>query len=403
MYTSGRSCGLGCLLVFAAQAQSLVAQDTVREPTQQPPPVLLQDFRPRSMLRVAETPLDGSKFPAIDVHTHFGFRLRGSTDQLDQYVQVMDANRIALSISLDAKLGDAIDEHLSFLNKKYEDRFAVFAYLDFQGAGQPGDWTTWSCNQPDFPRRCAEELRRATKQGIVGLKFFKQFGLEYRNPDGSLIKIDDPRFDPIWEVCGELGLPVLIHTADPAAFFLPIDATNERYEELLRHPEWSFYGKDFPARELLLDALNRVIAKFPQTTFIGAHVANNAEDLSAVGRWLDQYPNFYLDTASRIGELGRQPNSTRAFFLKYSDRILFGTDGPWPAQRLSYYWRFFETADDYFPYSEKDFPPQGFWRISGLNLPDEVLRKIYFENICRLVPRLADKYSRAAATLSREK
>jgi predicted TIM-barrel fold metal-dependent hydrolase len=349
------------------------------------------------MLSVKATELTSARFPAIDVHTHFGQRLKGSAEQLDQYVRVMTDNQIAVSVSLDATLGKSLDEHQRFLRDKYPNRFAVFVNLDFQGSGRPGDWGSWACNQAGFARQVSEQLRAAHREGACGVKFFKQFGLEYRNADGSLIRVDDPRWDPIWQACGELGLPVLIHTADPQAFFLPIDAHNERYEELLRHPEWSFHGRDFPSFDDLLAALNRVIERHPQTIFVGAHVANNAEDLATVGDWLNRYPNLYLDTASRIAELGRQPNTARDFCLKYADRILFGTDGPWPAERLGYYWRFFETRDDYFPYSEKEFPPQGLWRICGLDLPDDVLRRIYHENACRLIPGLADRYRQTVA------
>ncbi len=393
-----------CALALGAIAlPPLNASQEKPTETQTPPPVLLQDFRPRSMLRVPATDLTYCKFPAIDVHTHFGLRLHGSTEQLEQYLQVMDENHIALSVSMDATLGKTLDDHQRFLCDHYPDRFAIFVHLDWQGDGKIGDWASWACQRPDFARRVAEQLREAKLHGACGVKFFKQFGLEYRNTDGSLIKIDDPRWDPIWKTCGELGLPVLIHTADPAAFFLPIDANNERYEELLRHPEWSFHGKDFPSFDDLLAALNRVVEKFPKTTFIGAHVASNAEDLSSVSRWLDRNPNLYLDTASRIAELGRQPNTAKEFFIKYQDRILFGTDGPWPAQRLHSYWRFFETRDDYFPYSEKEFPPQGLWQIYGIELPDDVLKKIYFKNACRLIPGLSEKYERAVTTLPASK
>ncbi len=386
------------ILAFSSTLRLYSSQEKPTETSTQPP-VLLQDFRPHSMLRVPITVLTHCKFPAIDIHTHFVQRLHGSTEQRDQYVRVMDDNQIAISVSMDATLGKSLDEHQRFLCKEHPERFAIFVNIDWQGTGKLGDWTSWDCNRPDFARRVAEQLRTAKQQGACGVKFFKQFGLEYRNSDGSLIRIDDPRWDPIWEACGELRLPVLIHSADPAAFFLPIDANNERYEELLRHPEWSFYGKDFPSFDELLAALNRVVAKFPKTIFIGAHVASNAEDLETVSQWLDHNPNLYLDTASRISELGRQPNTARNFFMKYQDRILFGTDGPWPDQRLSCYWRFFETRDDYFPYSEKEFPPQGLWQIYGIELPDEVLKKIYFENACRLISGMSEKYERAAATL----
>jgi predicted TIM-barrel fold metal-dependent hydrolase len=160
---------------------------------------------------------------------------------------------------------------------------------------------------------------------------------------------------------------------------------------LARHPEWSFYGDPFPTREALLSARNRVIARHPQTTFIGAHMANNPEDLAQVGRWLDQYPNLFADIASRIGELGRQPYTARKFFEKYQDRLLFGTDGPWPEARVRLYWRFLETSDEYFPYSEKPFPPQGFWRIYGIGLPDEVLEKVYYKNAARIVPGVKER------------
>ena len=231
----------------------------------------------------------------------------------------------------------------------------------------------------------------ASAEGVSGLKVFKQFGLEYKNPDGSLIKIDDPRWDPIWQACGDAGIPVIIHTSDPAAFFEPIDAKNERYEELMRHPDWSFYGDQFPSRMELLNARNNVIARHPNTQFIGAHIANHAEDLSVVAKWLDEYPNLWIEPASRISELGRQPFTAREFLVRYANRLLFGTDGPWPEQRLRLYWQFFETHDEYIAYSEKSPPPQGFWNIYGVDLPDDVLRKMYYENASKLIPGVAER------------
>jgi predicted TIM-barrel fold metal-dependent hydrolase len=328
----------------------------------------------------------------IDIHGHFGRRLNGDRAVLSDYVQIMDRNNIALSVSLDAVLGDE-ESHFEFLQPD-SDRFIVFAHIDFVGTAKDTDSKHHACNQPDFVHKTVLLLEDAKKKGVVGLKFFKNFGLDLRNPDGSLIRIDDVRFDPIWQKCGELDLPVLIHTADPAAFFEPFDSQNERYEELLRHPDWSFYGPGFPSREELLTARNRVIARHPQTLFIGAHVANSAEDLATVSQWLDSYPNLYVEIASRIGELGRQPYTARKFGLKYQDRILFGTDGPWPESRLAYYWRFLETWDEYFPYSEKRPPPQGLWHIYGLGLPAEVLKKIYFENALIILPAIKEKYRR---------
>jgi len=351
----------------------------------------LDQFRPRAMLKVPAHELHRAKFPVVDVHNHLRYKLQNTAEQLDQLVAKMDRNHIAVAVSLDGRIGDELDEHLKFIWTKYKDRFVVYANIDWQGDGKADDPATWDCNRPDFARRVARQLAQAKEQGASGLKLFKRFGLGIRNADGSLVRIDDRRFDPIWEACGRLGLVVIMHTADPAAFFQPIDADNERWEELHRHPEWSFYGPQWPKRAELHAARNRVIARHRGTTFIAAHMANDAEDLAEVARWLDAYPNMYVEIASRISELGRQPYTARKFFLKYSDRILFGTDGPWPEERLSYYWRVLETYDEYFPYSEKPFPPQGLWRIYGLGLPDDVLRRVYHENAARLIPGVEER------------
>ena len=362
----------------------------------------LQNFRPRSMLQVPETRLERAKLPVVDVHTHFRIRTHQSPDALDEFVRVMDRNGVALCVSLDGGLDDRFDEHAKYLWTKYPDRFVIFANIDWQGAGKADDPASWDCQRPDFARRMAASLADAKKRGASGLKIFKQFGLTYKNPDGSLLKIDDERWDPIWKACGELKLPVLIHVADPAAFFLPIDATNERWEELHRHPDWSFYGPQFPKREELLAAFERVVKRHPHTTFISAHVGNNAEDLAQVAKALDEHPNLYVEIASRISELGRQPYSARKFLIKYSDRVLFGTDGPWPETRLRLYWRFMETFDENFPYSEKTPPPQGLWNIYGVGLPDEVLQKIYNENAAQIVPGVREKLANQKAKAQKQ-
>lgn len=388
------------LTIVLAAAPPLAAQQQEPAPPldgQDGRPLSLSEFRPRAMLKVKQTHLTHAKFPAVDVHTHFRYRLRHSAEQLDDFVKVMDRNNIALCVSLDGRLGDDFDQHARYLWTRYPNRFLIFANIDWQGDGAPDRPETWACQRPDFARRMALELAEVKKKGASGLKLFKQFGLGYKDADGSLLKIDDPRWDPIWQACGELGLPVIIHTADPAAFFEPIDRTNERWEELARNPNWSFYGDEFPSREELLAARNRVIARHPGTTFIGAHFANNPEDLATVAKWLDEYPNLVIEPSSRIAELGRQPYTAREFFLKYQDRILFGTDGPWPEQRLHYYWRFLETFDEYFPYSEKIPPPQGLWQIYGIGLPDEVLRKIYHENAVRVVPGVKQRLEALSA------
>jgi predicted TIM-barrel fold metal-dependent hydrolase len=360
-----------------------------REPT-----LPLHEFRPQSMLHVPSSAPNRAQFPVVDMHTHFRVRLHGSNEALDQFVQVMDRQGIAICISLDAALGDNVQEHRDELWRRYPDRFLFFVHPDWKGSGAADDPSTWDCHRPDFSRRVVRLLSEARAAGASGLKLFKQFGLGYRNPDGGLVRIDDPRWDPIWEACGELQLPVLMHVADPAAFFLPIDARNERFEELSRRPEWSFYGDDFPAQQELLRAWLQVVARHPRTIFIGAHLGNHGEDLGQLADWLDQHPNLFVEIASRISELGRQPYTARRFLVEYADRLLFGTDGPWPEERIMLYWRFLETLDEYFPYSEKPFPPQGFWNIYGVGLPDDVLRKIYWQNAARLIPGVAERLRR---------
>lgn len=360
------------------------------------PDLPLRNFFPIPKLKGNFTDLKQAKFPVVDVHSHFYIRLRHDPTQLDGFVELMDRNNIQVSVSLDGRLGDRLQEHMKYLWTKYKDRFVIYANINWIGNGSRGDPSSWACHQSDFARQTVFALEEAKRAGISGVKVFKMFGLGYRNPDGSLVEIDDARFDPIWETCGRLGLPVIIHTADPSAFFDPISPENERFEELSRHPDWSFHGDRFPSRAELHAARNRMFAKHPGTTFIAAHFGNDAEDLRETAKMLDDHPNVVVEFASRISELGRQPYSARDFFLKYQDRILFGTDGPWPEQRYRYYWRFLETKDEYFPYSDKPFPPQGFWRICGIYLPDEVLKKIYFQNAADLIPGVRQRLNAAA-------
>ncbi|MEQ1825047.1 MAG: amidohydrolase family protein [Pirellula sp.] len=359
------------------------------------------DRTAKPQLVVASTDIQRAASPVVDVHTHFYVKGKHDADLLDRYVEMMDRNNVAVSVSLDGTLFSRLDEHGEFLWRKYLDRFVVFGNIDFQGNGVADRPESWACNQPEFVRRIVEKLKEAKGQErIAGLKFFKDFGLQYRNSDGTLIAIDDARWDPIWSICGELGIPVIMHTADPSAFFEPITPANERYGELNVHPEWSFADARFPDRSTLHQARNRVIARHRQTTFIAAHFANDAEDLSELSGWLEEYPNMMIEFASRINELGRQPYTARRFFERFQDRILFGTDGPWPETRVRLYWRFLETFDEYFPYSEKVPPPQGNWRIYGIGLQASVLEKIYFKNAARIIPgvetRLA-KYWKASS------
>jgi predicted TIM-barrel fold metal-dependent hydrolase len=352
----------------------------------------LDQFRPRSMLQAPQRLVDHAKLPVVDVHTHPRIRLHDAPQEIDQFVALMDQQNIAVCVSLDGRMGAQLEEHKAHLWTKYESRFVIFANIDWRGDGREEDPASWDCQRPDFAHRTTLALAEAKKAGASGLKVFKGLGLEYRNSDNSLLRADDARWDPIWDACGKLGLPVLIHTGDPAAFFLPVDATNERGEELRRHPDWSFHRPGYPTHAELLEQFEHIVARHPGTTFIGAHVAGSAEDLARLGGWLDQYPNLYFDIAARIAELGRQPRTARKFLIRYADRALFGTDGPREPERLRHHWRFLETDDEYFPYAENPFPPQGFWRIYGIELPDDVLAKIYFGNAVRLIPGVKERY-----------
>jgi len=385
-------------LAFMPTIQTIRADD----PASSNRPVAVSDFTPHPQVKLTRTGIERAKFSVVDVHCHFYNRLKHDPESLRLYLEAMDRNNIAISISLDGTLGPRLDTHLAYLQSASKDRFVVFANIDWEGRDETSDVSKEdnpstspsflpAFEKPDFAQTTIEQLRLAKSKGVSGLKIFKQLGLTYRHADGTFVAIDDLRWDPIWEACGRLGFPVIMHTADPNAFFQPIDATNERYEELSRRPQWSFYNRGTPTRSQLHEARNRVIARHPQTTFIAAHFGNDAEDLEETAAWLDKYPNLVVEFASRISELGRQPRAAREFFERFQDRIFFGTDGPFPEERLRAYWRFLETPDEYFPYSEKSPPPQGLWNISGIQLPDEILRKVYYENASRIIPNVREK------------
>jgi predicted TIM-barrel fold metal-dependent hydrolase len=363
-----------------------------RQPEQTPKATLsLSDFEPKSMLVVPETKVERAKFPGIDVHTHVYSHRRGTgrqqipPAQVDEIVRWMDELNMQTLINSTGGYGENLKRTIDELVNRHPGRLLAMTEPAWDRIGEPG-YPTWQ----------AEEIQRAKKAGAVGIKILKSLGLNLREQGGSgpLVKVDDPRFNPMWEAAGELNMPVAIHTADPDAFFTTIDRFNERWEELGNHPDWSFYGKDYPKKPELLAARNRVIEKHPKTKFIGYHVANHPENLAEVSAWLDRYPNLYVETGARLGELGRQPVSARKFFLKYADRILFGTDATpngvsTPQQDLKpamyrCYFRFFETLDEYFDYSPAATPPQGRWRIYGIGLPDDVLKKVYHDNAAKL-------------------
>jgi predicted TIM-barrel fold metal-dependent hydrolase len=360
-------------------------------------PLQLADFQPRSMLHVPETKVPRSRFPVIDIHTHLS--VTAKTDNgvgigevmkyfapVEALLPLMDRKNIHVMVNLTGGAGKGLDEAIRKFQQPYPERFLTFT--------EP--W--WErTNQPGYSQFQADEIVRAHQAGARGLKILKTLGLYLREgiSKGALVKIDDRRFDAMWETCGSLGMPVAIHVSDPEAFFLPTDRFNERFEELNNHPDWSFYGRDFPSNAELLEARNRVLARHPKTQFIVLHVGNDAENLPYVGECMDRFPNMHVELGARIGELGRQPRMARKFFERYQDRILFGTDAvpqgtDTPQQVFNdelyeIYYRFLETEDEYFDYAPAPVPPQGRWRIYGLGLPDGILKKVYYENAAQLL------------------
>jgi lysophospholipase L1-like esterase len=380
------------LVVFTAASRAIVA---LGDDPAAPRRIYLDEYLPESSLKTQLHPPRRAKFPCVNVHFHPG-KLNAS--QVDEAVAVMDEANVAVSVSLDGHASSKFAEHSHALLDRHPNRFVVFVRMDYVGDGQTDDPKSWDVTKPDFGVRMADRLTEAVRQGASGLKLLKSLGLTIRDADGKLIAPDDPRFDPVWQRAGELGIPVIWHCADPVAFFRPIDERNERHEELSRQLDWSFHGGDFPKHQDLIDARNRVIERHPSTTFICAHFADVPEDLEKLGGYLDRSPNMFVEFGARISELGRQPFTARAFFLKYPDRILFGTDGVPPATELVPHFQMLETRDEYFPYEDDPFPPQGSWRIYGLDLPDDVLRQVYFENAARIIPGVKsalEKYGEA--------
>jgi len=358
----------------------------------------LARFEPRSMLHVATTRVERPRFPVIDLHTHLswsatvrsgvatGERMRYFAEPQD-LLPVMDRKNVRTLLNLTGGSGAGLEETIRRFDSAAPGRFLTLTEPSY------GDWL-----DPRYPQLQADAIEHARRAGARGLKVLKTLGLYLREriDSGALVSIDDRRFDPMWEACAANNLPVFIHTSDPEAFFLPADRTNERYEELRRHPDWSFHGGDFPGNAELLEARDRVIARHPRTTFVLLHVSN-AENLAGVSACLDRFANAHVDIAARINELGRQPRSARRFFERYQDRVFFGTDAiPPPAgdetpQQVfgdalyEIYYRFLETEDEYFDYAPAATPPQGRWAIYGLGLNDAILEKVYNGNASRLL------------------
>ncbi|HEY6567885.1 MAG TPA: amidohydrolase family protein [Actinomycetota bacterium] len=341
----------------------------------------LASYRPRSSLRTASTPVDRTRFPAVDAHNHLGRWLTDdwAAPDVGALLDLMDRCNLAAIVNLDGRWGAELEANLDRYDRAHPGRFATFAQLDWRA-------TTESA----FGERLADQVRRQADTGARGLKVWKDLGLHLTDDEGVRLAPDDLRLAPVWEAAADVALPVLIHTGDPLAFFEPLDERNERLEELTQHPEWWFGDRArFPGFDDLLVSFERLVAQHPRTTFIGAHVAGAAEDLAWVDRMLTTYANLHVDIAARIAELGRQPRAARALIEGHPTRVLFGTDEFPPMQETyAIHVRFLETADEHFAYSLDDPPPQGRWAISGLALSDELLSGVYRDNAARLIPGL---------------
>ncbi len=315
----------------------------------------------------------------IDAHNHLGEAFGGGWDNkpLNELLDLLDEAGIKKYVDLDGGWGeDILQRHLDHFKAGAPERFRIFGGVD---------WSRWKELQDAFPDWAANRLREQRARGAEGLKIWKPFGLQVRDHHDQLVTVDDDRLAPLWEMAGELRLPVVIHVADPVAFFDPIDETNERWEELGNHPDWAFTSPPFPPFRQILDSLFNLVKRHPNTTFIGAHVGCYAENLRWVGEMLESCPNYFIDISARLGELGRQPYTARKFLIQYQDRILFGSDmGPDPREYRLYY-RFLETDDEYFNYNSSEVPAQGRWNVHGIYLPDDVLKKIYRENALKIL------------------
>lgn len=339
----------------------------------------LSDFKPISQLVTKVTQITKPRFPVIDAHNHLSLPGFGGWDKrpVSELLDILDEFGVEVYIDLDGGWGeDILETHLDHFKAAAPDRFVVYGGVN---------WSKWSEHGDRFGQWAADRLRQQATRGAEGLKIWKPLGLEVKDQHGKLVAVDDPRLDSLWAMAGELGLPVTIHIADPIAFFDPVDNRNERWEELHAHPDWQFPSPPFPTFISILTAFANIVERHPQTTFIGAHLGCYAENLEWVSALLDRCPNFFVDISERVAELGRQPYSARRFFIKYADRILFGTDRPIEERINPTYYRFLETDDEYFSYGTGDVPRQGRWQVYGLYLPDDVLEKVYFKNAERVI------------------
>ncbi len=335
-----------------------------------PPPSIL-DYRPRSTLVTVEHLVPKAKFPVIDSHNHTTI----TAANIEQYIREMDELNLRVLVNLSGGSDPAqVKQKVDFIRSSaHPDRFRVFANVNWNGAGGPG----WA-------ERAVADLEASIRHGAIGLKIAKDLGLRARKADGTRLHVDDPALKPVWDLCARLNVPVIIHTAEPQEFFSPLDFRNERWLELALFPDRRNFAPGQPTFEELVDERDRMYAANPKTRYIGAHFNWYGSDLARAAKQLDELPNLVLEVGAVLYDFGRQPRAAREFFVKYQDRILFGKDS-YQASEFPYYWRVFETNDEYFDYY-RDY--HAFWKLYGMGLPDAVLKKLYYRNALRVTPGL---------------
>ena len=337
----------------------------------------LDEYMPRSELVVERVCVEGPRFPVIDFHTHLGSLTDGEEtevrERIARHVDQLQAIGVEHVVNQAMRWGNELIDLLKTL-APWADFFTTFGGVDISQLDEPG-----------FPDMVEDSLKRGVDLGMRGVKIWKNVSLGMKDRSGRHIPIDDPRLTPIWDTAARLDLPVLMHIADPVAFFRPVDRFNERFEELQHHPDWSFCSPELFEFEELMEQQERLIKNNPNTVFIIAHMGSYGENLGFVGECLDKYPNMHVDMAARLAELGRQPYTARKFFERYQDRILFATDCfPSWLEHVKYY-EFLETWNEYFDYSSSGVPGQGRWKVYGIGLDDGILEKVYSLNAKRLL------------------
>lgn len=335
----------------------------------QQPSMSIEEYTPKSTLVVPQHPVTRAKYPFIDVHNHQDSLM--SADKLDKLVKDMDSINLQVMVNLSGGFGDRLEKGVANLKGRYPNRFVVFANIDFA-----------NIDAPDYSHRAASQLERDVQNGAKGLKIFKNFGMDLKDTKGQRVHVDDPRFDELFEACGRLKIPVLIHTAEPWSFFQPLDKNNERWLELKTHPGRARPPEKYPTWEALMEEQHHLFAKHPNTTFIDAHLGWLGSNLAELGRLLDRLPNVNTEIAAVLYDLGRQPRFAREWLTKYQDRVMFGKD-IWNREEYFTYFRVLETPDEYFDYYRHY---HAFWQMYGLDLPDDVLKKLYYKNALRIVP-----------------